>query len=136
MSEILYTNFNDRWSRHAAATVEREAEQRRKRTREAPLPNAGAMSAPNSIPGDMTLAEKLNCSPSATRRSIRRLWHLCRLLRAGGRLTQTSLAEQLGVCIKTVTRDMDLLRDLGHNLIYSDKDYTWRYAAPPPVTYL
>lgn len=76
---------------------------------------------------------------STTRLAIVRLWELCRALRARRphqRLNARQLGKQFGVCDKSIHRDIELLRDLGHDLVYDAEEYSYRYVCPPTSTYL
>jgi predicted DNA-binding transcriptional regulator YafY len=56
----------------------------------------------------------------------RRLQAVLRLIRSGGYSTPM-LAEQLGVSIPTVSRDVTALRDRGYEIRSERKDEGWRY---------
>jgi hypothetical protein len=71
----------------------------------------------------------------ATRTAIVRIADLAKALRDGPRKS-ADLAAQFNVCIKTVMRDLTWLRaEMGHDLTYDDRSFTWRYRTPPK-TYL
>jgi len=75
----------------------------------------------------------------STRQTIARLWQLSRALRKRrpeDRLNCRTLAIQFDVCEKTVRRDIEFLRDLGHDLTYDADAYSFRYVCPPTETYL
>jgi predicted DNA-binding transcriptional regulator YafY len=56
----------------------------------------------------------------------RRLEAVLRLIRSG-RYSTPMLAEQLGVSIPTVSRDVTALRDRGHNIRSERTVEAWRY---------
>lgn len=56
----------------------------------------------------------------------RRLETVLRLIRSGGYSTPR-LAEELGISIPTVSRDVTALRERGHDIRSERKDEGWRY---------
>ena len=56
----------------------------------------------------------------------RRLETVLRLIRSGGYSTPL-IAEQLGISIPTVSRDVTALRERGHDIRSERKDEGWRY---------
>jgi len=56
----------------------------------------------------------------------RRLETVLRLIRSGGYSTPM-IAEQLGISIPTVSRDVTALRERGHDIRSERKDEGWRY---------
>lgn len=74
-----------------------------------------------------------------SRQNLARLWRLARRLRTrkpGEALNATRLAGELECSTKTVGRDLDFLRDLGHNIIYLDAQWSYAYVTPPRETWL
>jgi biotin operon repressor len=67
----------------------------------------------------------------------RRLDDVVRLIRTGGYSTPM-IAEQLGVSIPTVSRDVTALRERGHDIRSVRKNDSWHYvllrAAPPTAS--
>jgi biotin operon repressor len=56
----------------------------------------------------------------------RRLETVLRLVRSGGYSTPM-IAEELGMSIPTVSRDLTALRERGHDIRSERKDGSWRY---------
>jgi biotin operon repressor len=56
----------------------------------------------------------------------RRLETVLRLIRSGGYSTPM-IAEELGISIPTVSRDVTALRERGHDIRSERKDGGWRY---------
>jgi len=56
----------------------------------------------------------------------RRLETVLRLIRSGGYSTPM-IAEQLGISIPTVSRDVTALRERGHDISSERKNEGWRY---------
>jgi biotin operon repressor len=65
----------------------------------------------------------------------RRLDEVLRLIRSGGYSTPM-IAEELGVSIPTVSRDVTALRERGHDIQSHRRGDAWRYelvGEPPPA---
>jgi predicted DNA-binding transcriptional regulator YafY len=59
---------------------------------------------------------------------------MAELLRKNGELPSCEkVAQEFEVSYKTVSRDIDLLRDfMGYPLAYSPKEYKWKLVGPMP----
>ena len=69
-----------------------------------------------------------------TRPVLRRCRWMVEILRDKGELpTCEKVAQEFEVSYKTVSRDIDLLRDfMGYPLAYSAKEYKWKLVGPMP----
>ena len=69
-----------------------------------------------------------------TRPVLRRCRWMAELLRKNGELPSCEkVGQEFEVSYKTVSRDIDLLRDfMGYPLAYSAKEYKWKLVGPMP----
>ena len=68
----------------------------------------------------------------ATRNCFLRLTVVVARLRGDGRVTATDLAAECGVCIKTIHRDLEFLRDAGFRLEYDPQHSGWNWDETGP----
>lgn len=99
--------------------------------------------APNIVPlpGAVALSQA-----GVSRCAVARLWLIAKALReervpgpgphGSSRVNACTLATALEVCPKTISRDLQFLRELGHNITYDAGSAHWSYRTLPSLTYL
>ena len=89
--------------------------------------------------------DRMRCDPADparvfARSAIARIWLVARAIRergAGQRVNAFTLAMDLECCNRTISRDIEFLRDrLGHDIQYIASERTFVYQAVPALTYL
>ena len=65
-----------------------------------------------------------------TRPALERIREIIKALSSGQPCNARTLAEQFATSTKTIHRDFDFLRGIGHELVYSQRSFTYSYTAP------